>query len=89
MKPELFDMGRKAPDGSAFILFDQEYKENPRFEISEDEYWMIHYWQYWRGNMDRPAQMPESGGLMDQCAIMIEAFSVMDSTHAQLIKQKH
>ena len=38
---------------------------------------MLRLWSLWRGGGMAPGPLPEAGGIMDQPAIMLEAFAAM------------
>lgn len=46
---------------------------------------MVRLWLQWRGSMGRAGYCPEAGGMMDQCAAMMEAFEIMDGAKAELL----
>jgi hypothetical protein len=48
---------------------------------------MVRLWDQWRGSIERQGAMLEGGGLLDQPAIMVEAFDVMDRAKAELDSQ--
>ena len=45
---------------------------------------MLRLWSLWRGGGMAPGPLPEAGGIMDQPAIMLEAFAVMTAGEAEL-----
>jgi hypothetical protein len=44
---------------------------------------MVKLWRLFTGGM-APGFLPESGGLMDQAAIMIDAFGIMSAAESDL-----
>lgn len=87
IKPQEFNCGRDAPDGSEWELFGEYYKENPKYDLPEEYMEMVRLWMLF----DREAGgfLPESGGSIEQAAIMMEAFGIMTSARSQLQKKNH
>lgn len=48
---------------------------------------MVQYWRLWQGGESGPGLLPESGGVGDQAAIMIDALQIMDAAEAELRKR--
>jgi hypothetical protein len=67
-----FSGDKYAPDGSNWQLDNQIYETNPRLLLSDNDFEMVNLWQ-----MFKEGHLPDSGGMMDQAAIMIDAFIIM------------
>jgi hypothetical protein len=83
IKPREFAGGIAAADGSNWELFGEKYAENPKFKLTENDMEMVKLWRLFTGGM-APGFLPESGGLMDQAAIMIDAFGIMSAAESDL-----
>lgn len=80
--PETFAFGAEAPDGSAWLLFGEQHKRNPRLELEPSDLHMVSLW-----NLYRDGHLPEAGGVLDQAAINLEAFSVMNEAMIELARE--
>lgn len=65
----------------------ERYYANPRYGLPEWAYDMLRLWrQYQGGGMGGSGHMPEL--VMEQPAIMVEAFDIMSSAEAELKPDK-
>lgn len=91
LRPADFAGGPDAPDGKGWILGNDTYDTNPRLLIGPGERAMIRLWRAARGHygngLGGGIVLPEAGGLLDQAAILLDAFDVMDAAEAQLRAQ--
>lgn len=49
---------------------------------------MLRVWQWSRGGFGGPGHLPESGGVLDQPVLMMDALAVMDAAYAKMRKRK-
>lgn len=75
----------QAPDGSAWEVLGDLYPINPRFLLSEDDFDMLRLWQMFQSSFGA-GYLPESGGVMDQPAIMLDALLIMNGAYNTLSK---
>jgi hypothetical protein len=45
---------------------------------------MIRLWRMSQGGMAGPGPLPEAGGVLDQAAIMLQAFGIMNAAEKEL-----
>lgn len=81
-RPADFEGDAEAPDGSAWELFGEEYKTNPKYRLGEGDFEMLRFWRLYQGG-----HLPERGGVMNQAAVMLEAFDVMTGAARELREQ--
>jgi hypothetical protein len=62
-------------------LFDEGYRVNPRYLVTEDALEMISLWRLFQ-----QGHLPDQGGVMDQAAAMIDAFGVMTTAEEVLAR---
>lgn len=83
MRPEAYRGGATAPDGSAWELFGERYPTNPRLGLDDNAFEMVRLWRLYQGGM-APGWLPDPGGVLDQAAILLDAFAVMSAAEAAL-----
>ena len=62
-------------------LFGAGYRVNPRHLVTDDSLEMVSIWRLFQ-----QGQLPDHGGVMDQAAVMIDAFGIMTRAEDQLAK---
>lgn len=82
LRPAEYEFGAEAPDDSAWELFGEEYKTNPKFLLGESDFDMVTLWTLYR-----QGHLPDSGGAAEQPAIMLDAFGAMEATATKLSKR--
>ena len=87
-RPGHFEGGAEAADGSAWELFGERHETNPKLLLGQDEAEMVRLWRMTRGGDFGQGPMPEAGGVMDQAAIMLDAFAVMSAAEAELTRER-
>ncbi len=75
----------QAPDGSQWEVLGDLYSINPRFLLSEDDYDMLRLWQMFQSSFGA-GHLPEGGGVMDQPALMLDAYAAMSAAYNTLSK---
>ena len=85
--PDHFSGGARAPDGSHWELFGEVYETNPRLQLDDGASHMVRLWRYFQGVDMGIGHLPDAGGLLDQAAIMLEAFGVMSAAERWLKDQ--
>lgn len=92
LAPEDFDCGLEPPDGGKVLedgtregwrILDIAFATNPKYLLGPADWEMLRLWQYFRPD-DGIGHLPEAGGVMDQAAVMMDAFAVMDWAYARL-----
>lgn len=94
LRPEAFSGGAEAPDGSEWELFGERHARNPRLLLTDGELEMVRLWRAYRPSPGRIAGMaagylpvvghlPESGGVGEQAAIMLDAFDIMTQAETE------
>jgi hypothetical protein len=68
-------------------VFGELYDTNPRFLLSENDLEMVSLWRLFQGSEFASGYLPDSGGVMEQPAIMMDAFAVMNHAEAELTKK--
>jgi hypothetical protein len=68
-------------------LFGELYEENPRYLLDESYWDMINIWRLFKGGT-AGGHLPEAGGVMDQAAIMMDSFIIMDNAEAEFKKER-
>jgi len=71
-------------DGSCWELFGEKYHTNPRFLLGPGDVDMINLWRLFQGGGMGGGHLPDSGGVIDQPAIMMDAFTIMDKAEREL-----
>ncbi len=59
------------------------YPTNPRLELTPNDLDMVRLWRLFQGGMG-PGHLPDAGGVLDQPALMLDAFAYMNAVEAQL-----
>lgn len=49
---------------------------------------MVPLWRLWQGGSMSAGHLPDAGGTLDQAAIMLDAFRVMDGAEQRLRKER-
>ena len=62
-------------------LFGAGYRVNPRYLVTDDALEMISLWRLFQ-----QGHLPDQGGVMDQAAVMIDAFGIMTAAEGELAK---
>jgi len=84
LQPEDYDFDETAPDGSAWELFGDRYPRNPRLLVTPESEAMVTIWSMWRGGGFGSGHLPDAGGSLDQPAIMLDAFGIMEAAAKEL-----
>jgi hypothetical protein len=50
---------------------------------------MVNLWRLFQGNGYGAGHLADSGGILDQAAIMMDAFALMNNIESTLSKRKH
>ena len=64
------------------------YDTNPRHHLDQGYFDMITLWQLFQGSDYGVGHLPDSGGVMEQTAIMMDAFAIMNKAEAELKKRE-
>lgn len=83
LRPAEYDFGAEAPDGSAWEIFGEEYKTNPKLLLNEEDFAMTSVWILYR-----QGHLPDEGGVLQQPAVMIDALQTMEAAAATIWKQR-
>lgn len=88
-RPEEFAGGDAQPGGGERWEVDgMEFDANPKKLLTRDDYEMTHLWAWTRtGDFGGARPLPDTGGLFDQAAIMMDAIRIMDGTLSRLQKR--
>ncbi len=82
--PESYDCGDDPPDGGpGWQIAGIVYPKNPKRLLEGWEREMLQIWRLWQGGFG-PGHLPDSGGSLDQAAIMLDALAIMDATERAL-----
>lgn len=87
-RPADFEGDAEAPDGSAWELFGELYPTNPRLLLTDADFQMLRFWRLYQGGGYGGGHLPDDGGVMDQAAIMLDAFDVM-TVAARALREEH
>lgn len=88
LRPAWFLGGAAAPDGSAWELFGEEYRTNPRLLVGEEESAMLRVWGLFQGGgFGGVGHLPEAGGSCDQALLNLEALAIMNAAKAEFEDQ--
>lgn len=63
-------------------LFGEGYRVNPRHLVTDDDLDMIRLWRLFQ-----QGHLPDTGGVMDQPAAMIDGFGIMAAAEADLARE--
>jgi hypothetical protein len=86
VRPRDFEFGAEyTPEAPAahdvWELFGEGYGANPRYLVTDDDLEMISYWRLFQ-----QGHLPDQGGVMDQAAVMIDAFGIMTGAEGELAR---
>ncbi len=86
VRPRDFEYGDEyTPEAPAphdvWELFREGYCVNPRHLVTDDALEMISLWRLFQ-----QGHLPDQGGVMDQSAMMIDAFGIMTAAEGELAK---
>ncbi len=86
VRPRDFEYGDEyTPEAPAphdvWELFRKGYCVNPRHLVTDDALEMISLWRLFQ-----QGHLPDQGGVMDQAAMMIDAFGIMTAAEGELAK---
>lgn len=82
-RPRDFAGGSAAPDGGpGWLVFGELYPTNPRLLLDDEATEMLRLFRLYGREMG--PLMPEAGGVMDQSAAMLDAFSLMRGAELEL-----
>lgn len=74
------DQPAPGPDPLMDVLGDL-WQFNPRWVVTDGEKEMVRLWAM-GGGLDGVSHLPEAGGLLDQAAVMVDAFAIITSAAA-------
>ena len=86
VRPRDFEYGAEyTPEAPAahdvWELFGGGYRANPRYLVTDRALEMISLWRLFQ-----QGHLPDQGGVMDQAAVMIDAFGIMSSAEGELAR---
>jgi hypothetical protein len=81
LHPADFAGGAKSPDGSPWVIGEDEYTTNPRLLQTEGDHAMVRLWSYFRGGGMGAGWLPTQIG--PQSALMLDAFDVMTAAYRE------
>ena len=84
--PQAYAGGLWHPSGGDWIVGKTERRRNPRLTIPPAFNHVIRLWARSRSGMGGTALLPEAGGLNQQPAWLMRAFSLLDEADAELEK---
>ena len=80
--------GPESPDGSPWIVGDERFATNPRYEVPDALWAVFPFWRAARGGGFGAGNLPEPGGTFDQAAAMMDAFDVLDAAHEEFRERR-
>lgn len=70
------------PPGWEDPITGELYEENPRHTVPEETWRIVRLWRIWRGDGFGRGPLPFGGGPMQQPAVLLDAFEVLDGAFA-------
>ncbi len=95
LNPEHFDCGEEPPDGGITLedgtkvgweVAGEGYETNPKMRLTADDWQMFWLWRTCCPE-EGPGYLPDAGGVMDQPAIMMDAFGAFRRATSELRKR--
>lgn len=68
-------------------MFGERHPTNPRLGLDDNAFEMVRLWRLYQGGMVSgwaPGWLPDPGGVLDQAAVLLDAFAVMSAAEAAL-----
>ncbi|ONG56967.1 hypothetical protein BKE38_05070 [Pseudoroseomonas deserti] len=78
----------RPPEGGYWEAGGRLWKPNPRFYIPRNIFHVVSLWFRCQGGMGGLAQLPGVGGVGDQAAWLMRAFSLLDGEEAKARRAK-
>jgi hypothetical protein len=83
--PAAFAGGLRPMDGGDYLCAGTQWRRNPRLVIRPIIFHIVRLWNRSRGEMG-PSHLPDAGGVNDQAAWLMGAFSILDGANAEMQK---
>jgi hypothetical protein len=79
-----FEGGLTSPDGSAWLVGDEQWPQNPQHAVAPPWHDFVRLWLSCHAGMGGVAHWPDAGGVVDQSAWVVDAFGILAGLNNKL-----